>query len=138
MNTLVKYSYTITAGRRSASDIVGDIHFPSYLPLLPFPSFLFRPIGSLSSSFFSPFRISLTLRLPHPFLMGHKAVCLTARGPGERSSFPSGPGRTPAANAFGAFQFKISAFGVAFHSLFGSRGPNHRSIFGGNIGFPCP
>ena len=33
---------------------------------------------------------------------------------------------------FVAFQFKISAFGVATNSLFGSRSPNHHSIFGGN------
>ena len=33
---------------------------------------------------------------------------------------------------FNAFQFKISAFGVATHSLFGSRSPNHHFIFGGD------
>ena len=31
---------------------------------------------------------------------------------------------------FDAFQFKISAFCIATHSLFGSGGPNHHSIFG--------
>ena len=33
---------------------------------------------------------------------------------------------------FGAFQFKISAFDVANHSLFGSRSPNHHTILGGD------
>ena len=38
---------------------------------------------------------------------------------------------------FGAFQFKISAFGVA-HSLLGSRSPNHHSIFGGDKAISIP
>ena len=39
---------------------------------------------------------------------------------------------------FGALQFKISAFSVATHSLFGSKSPIRHSIFGGDevIGIP--
>ena len=51
---------------------------------------------------------------------------------------PASPAERGRQTHFGAFQFKISAFCVATHSLFGSRSPNHHSSFGGDkfVGIP--
>ena len=42
----------------------------------------------------------LMLHLPHPLLMGHKAVCLTVKGPGSTQGSSAGPRRARPPNAF--------------------------------------
>jgi len=106
-----------------------------------------------SPSFPFPFLLPFPLSTPPinplfpsclPSLVGHKAACLTARWSGWAL------GGAGCQMHFGAFYFKISAFGEGSgsHSLFGSRSllkkhrerqiPNHHSIFGGDkvIGIP--
>ena len=112
------------------SNVRSDVHLPLLSPSLPFllgyRPLLFRPL--------LPVTYSLAASPPYLYpSTSHKSVCLTARGPGSAQDSPSGSGQSLAAKrAFGASQFKICAFGVAIHSLFGNRSPNHHSIFGGD------
>jgi len=88
-----------------------------------------------------PINTALSLTVLPPAFSPHWPQSGLPQGSGSWASLKipqrvrAEPGRQ---THFGALQFKISAFGVASHSLFGSRSLNHHSIFGGYevIGIP--